>query len=131
MKNGNGVFRIAVGSGAAGFGMVFAYFLLDVLRNDPGAMVRLAENSPGLILGGIGLVLANGWVGQVVRGQKETAVAMTMSSVALTGLSASVDKIVSKDTERERELDLTLGLLTRNSQQLVSDMNDVKKRLPK
>ena len=124
LKTNGSLLRWLLGTGTAGFGVVIGLGLLEAVRAKPEMALRLLE-SWGPLFGVIvmGAVVFDRRFGQFIRTQQETA-------VALTGVSEAVRQIADKDDQRAREQDLRLSYLASNSDAVLKEIREVKKRLP-
>ncbi|MCU1308244.1 MAG: hypothetical protein JWN45_2939 [Acidobacteriaceae bacterium] len=108
------------GSGL-GSGLGVTYFVAEMLKADPKLAIQtVTQWGPLFVLFAITLYLCDRRFGQLIDKQGETANQMVAAHVqgaaAQQAMADAVNRIASKDSDREREMELVLGHLTRNSE---------------
>lgn len=122
--------KFLVAGGAAG--VVLAALQSATVRE---VLLELAERSAqGLLLALVAVVA----IAVVDRRLGQQASALREQAVATAKMAGSVQCLAEKDQERERELDLALGLLTRNSEKTLKlverhgqELNEMRREMPK
>lgn len=105
--------KLAMGGFGIGAGGVVALAIFDVVRSQPEMTMKLLDawGAP-FVLMVAGMYLADRRMGQMIQTGKENA-------QALTSMAGAIDRIATKDDQREREQELLVN-------HLIAEIKDVK-----
>lgn len=118
------VLKLILGGSGAGAGAVLGLAVWRLVESEPAAVLQLVSGwGPLAVLGVVGMVLADKRFGQLIDSQAKNAEAQQ-------SLAAAVNRLVERDDEKAREMELVIGHLARNTERILDRVSAIEEKLP-
>jgi hypothetical protein len=109
--------------GGVGLGAALGYFLMSATGDERKLLIEtVAKFGPWFVMGIAGIVFVDRRVGEGINVLKENASSQQK-------LADAVSSIANRDDERARENEIVVGVLARNSSEILSRMKGIEQAL--
>lgn len=106
--------------GSVSAGAVLAYELLEIARRDPKVIEAVVSWGPMFAIAICGMLIVDRRIGSGVE-------ALNANASAQQKLADAVQQIAQRDDERQREMELVIGHLSRNSAAILDHVSEMRK----